>query len=619
MIAEILFPVALDKTFTYEIPEDIKDKIKPGIRIYASFSHRKKVLGYVISVKENYEKTSDFELKQIDKIIDEKPIFIFEKFIEISEYISRRWFSPRGLVLASFLRYLPVKFKEIESSQKIDLKNISFNKPEFLPLKEDILYIASYEKIKDLIFSILSENKKVVIFFPNIFALEIFKLDLLKDLRNEDLKTYTSSVTNSQKKQIVTLISKGEINLLLTTKVGVFLPFNPQTVFVILDPLNHMYRQFDQHPYYDTIDLIEKIAKVYDNRIVYVGHIQNVNFKVKNIKTFQDLNLNNKLKVVDIKKNDIFSNETIERIKKYLDENKKILIVSYSKYVAGLVFCPACKWIKKCQNCSRSMRVIEENGKKNYICTFCNNKEEYSSTCPQCGSILQEKGYGSQKIFGYLKNLFPIKKILEIDGRIIHSNFVFQEKLKQLKQDIDVLIGTEIILNSAFDMKFDLAILIVYESHQNYDYSYFERFMDRLKITQGLLKSEGEMFIYTFNPESYVFENLNNFDEIIKNEIELRKKFYYPPFCYFYEMDILSKDKENLRSSVNELIAKMDENFKQNYMIIDFNYKHNIRKLRGQKFYHHKSYIKLKEYEKFFEFLRDFANSRKLTIDIKSI
>ncbi|MGC8867752.1 MAG: hypothetical protein ACP5PA_06045, partial [Elusimicrobiales bacterium] len=106
MIAEVLFPLALDETFYYEIPKDLEDKIKPGIRIYASFSKMQKTLGYIISVFDERQLNDvKFELKKIDKIIDNTPPFIVEKFIELSHFMSSRWFSSKGMILRDFLRY----------------------------------------------------------------------------------------------------------------------------------------------------------------------------------------------------------------------------------------------------------------------------------------------------------------------------------------------------------------------------------------------------------------------------------------------------------------------------------------------------------------------------------
>jgi len=643
MIAEILFPVAIDQTFTYIIPDELKDKIKPGIRVYASFSHRDKVLGYVISVSEKANISSEYQLKKIDKIIDEKPVYIFEKLIEISNFISGKWYSPKGLVLASFLRYLPVKFKPFKNSDKINNKNISeklvksdrssdnieknsIESFDFIPPSKDILYLNpdNANKIISIILDILNKNLNAVIFFPNIFSLKLFEKILLEYIEPSKFKTYSSSLTTSQKKEVFTLMSKNELKLILTTKAGVFLPFNPDTVFLIIDPVSYMYKQFDQHPYYDSVELMDKVAKVYNNKIIYISHSWKIDLMLKNqnneldvkgkIKTLENV------KILDIKKQNIISTETQELIAQYLSLNKKILIISYSKYMAGTVYCPSCHWIKKCSVCGRIMRLESFEGEKEYICSFCGKKEDYSQFCPQCKTTLIEKGYGSQKLYYHFKELFPSKKILEIDGRVIHSKFLFEEKLEQINtNDMDILIGTEIVLNSALNINFGLIIIVAYESSQSYDYQYFEKFLDKLMIAGNLLDKDGKFIVFTFNPNNYVFNNLNNIEESVKFEFEMRKKFNYPPFCQLYLMEIISRDKDSLKKSVNELINIVDEKFSKEYGIIEFNYKYKIKKIRNEKFYRHKSYIKLNNYENFFNFLKDFSKTHKLQIDIKGI
>ena len=74
MIAEVLVEIKaknIDKTFSYLIPKDFKEKIKVGIRVLVPFG-KQKLEGFVLKIKEN-EKL-DYELKEIISLIDEEPV-----------------------------------------------------------------------------------------------------------------------------------------------------------------------------------------------------------------------------------------------------------------------------------------------------------------------------------------------------------------------------------------------------------------------------------------------------------------------------------------------------------------------------------------------------------------
>lgn len=90
MIAEIILnsnAKDLDKTFDYEVKEEMKDKIKIGSCVLVPFG-RRKVLeeGYVVDFKE----TSEYKVKQIEKIEENK--FLNEQKVKIAKWISKRYF-----------------------------------------------------------------------------------------------------------------------------------------------------------------------------------------------------------------------------------------------------------------------------------------------------------------------------------------------------------------------------------------------------------------------------------------------------------------------------------------------------------------------------------------------
>jgi len=614
MIAEILFPVALDKTFYYKIPQSLEKDIKPGLRIYASFANRKKVLGYVVSLKNESDitdLTGISELKEIDTIIDSKPLFILEKLLEISDFISKRWFSPSGLVLANFLRYLPLK---LSSQVKEESKKES--------VKENNRFIVSKNPSilqKELLSEYIKDHT-VIIFFPNIFSMEVFDINLT--LNKELYKKYSSNQTQKERKEIVDLLLSGNIKLLLTTKSGCFLPFPDNTVFFITEPLNSSYRQFDQHPYYETVELLFKISEVMNYPVILFSTSISPFFLEKEkdgLRIEMDDIKPANIEIRDIIKKPVLSETNITEIKKLLDENKKILIVSYSKYSASIISCPVCGWIKRCPKCNSVMKAETVDGIKKYICGYCNYNEDYINICPKCHNVLQEKGVGSQRIYETLSSIFIDKKIYEIDGRCIYIKSLFDRAMDIIKnKDYDIIIGTDILLTSTLELKFDTGIFIVYERHNDFDYTYSEKFIDKFLTFSSLLNENSKLIVYTYNPENYIFNTLSDINAYLSSEIELRKNFNYPPFAYLFQIEIKSTDKKRLKELINKFIESVDENFKARYEMIEYIPNLKIRKIRNSKYYTHKAWIKIKNYNNFFNYLKRYSVENKVTVDVIS-
>jgi len=105
MQAEVLVEIkakALDKTFTYNVPDDLNLEI--GMRVLVPFG--KRVLeGFVLSLEKR--KQMDYEIKDIIKVIDEKRV-INDEMLELGIYMSKKTLSP---LISSLQTMLPKALK----------------------------------------------------------------------------------------------------------------------------------------------------------------------------------------------------------------------------------------------------------------------------------------------------------------------------------------------------------------------------------------------------------------------------------------------------------------------------------------------------------------------------
>lgn len=105
MFAEIIIPLAVPKTFTYAIPEEMLSQVVPGIRVEVSFGAKKRYAGIVKSLVT--EKPSAFDPKPILNILDAEPV-VFAPQLELWQWISSYYLCTEGEVMAAAL---PTHFK----------------------------------------------------------------------------------------------------------------------------------------------------------------------------------------------------------------------------------------------------------------------------------------------------------------------------------------------------------------------------------------------------------------------------------------------------------------------------------------------------------------------------
>ena len=90
MIAEVIMNSNvknLDRTFDYNIPHDMEDKVTIGSRVLVKFGNIKELKeGFVVNIKEK----SEFEVKNIAKV--EEKDFVDEPKIKLAKWMAKRYF-----------------------------------------------------------------------------------------------------------------------------------------------------------------------------------------------------------------------------------------------------------------------------------------------------------------------------------------------------------------------------------------------------------------------------------------------------------------------------------------------------------------------------------------------
>ena len=107
MLAEIIFPIPLNKSFYYSIPEEMELVAAPGLRVSAPLRHQ---LATGIIIKVLAEKDADLsniaKIKKIKSIIDDEPVFE-EPVLALAKKMERRWGGSFGLCAGEFYVNVP--------------------------------------------------------------------------------------------------------------------------------------------------------------------------------------------------------------------------------------------------------------------------------------------------------------------------------------------------------------------------------------------------------------------------------------------------------------------------------------------------------------------------------
>lgn len=98
LFVDLAFPVEVNKTFTYIVPPELHDVVKPGVRALVPFGKRTAV-GFIVSIS---DKSPIRNLKSIYDILDDNPL-LSDELLQLTKWISEYYFAPWGEVLKAAL------------------------------------------------------------------------------------------------------------------------------------------------------------------------------------------------------------------------------------------------------------------------------------------------------------------------------------------------------------------------------------------------------------------------------------------------------------------------------------------------------------------------------------
>ncbi len=196
MVANVLTQIgveALNKTFTYKIPDDLLDKVKVGSRVLIPFGPQR-LEGFVLSL-EHDEKNYDYKLKNIIDVVDEFPV-LNDELLKLGEYISKTTYCT---LINAYQVMLPAALKAKEKT-KINIKYkyyIILNKTND-EIKEFISTNKRGKKQNELLNCLLENGKVEKTIFDSSVVKNLIEKDLIK-IEKQEIYRLNTNVKNDNK------------------------------------------------------------------------------------------------------------------------------------------------------------------------------------------------------------------------------------------------------------------------------------------------------------------------------------------------------------------------------------------------------------------------------------
>lgn len=563
---------------------------------------KRNVEGIVIGARDDFERLGNFELKKINKVIEEK--FLHAKQLNLAEFISNHYLSSLGVVLKNFVpkqaKSRIIKVNTIKSKvQKINLTE------EQKKVVQTITKLRSKKFTKYLLFGPAGSGK------TEIYIHSILKLKKINNnsqflilvpektltpqaverygeyFKEEEIVMLSSNLSKGQFFSAWEKIRSGKAKIIIGTRMAVFAPFKKLGLIVIDEEQDMSFKQWEMTPRYDARTVADELAKIYSCTIIRGSATPSVEsyWKSKNkemqlltIPALKIPNLTNQPTetiVVDMKKErwqknySIISRKLKSEIEYALKNKLQVILFINRQGMSAFAVCDSCKSVMKCEQCEKAL-IYDREGF--YRCTHCSYKTNIVPKCKKCGGIIFKNiGLGTQKVEKEIKNIFSSAKIIIADSQSSKQKD-FQENIytQFSERKADILIGTQMI-SKGWDLP-NVSLIGIIDADNMLtfpDFSVQEKTFQTLIQVAGRVSRPGARFpgvvvVQTFQPENRLIQMIaeKNFEAFFENEFSERKALQFPPFgkiikIFFQDFSLKKTTDETTR--VYEILNKISD------------------------------------------------------------
>jgi len=605
IFAEILLPLALDELFSYKAD----DSIEQGDVVCVEFG-RKKIWGVVISLSK--EAPKNIAAEKIKKILEvNSRIKLSRNHIKFIENIAAYNLASRGLVLRAFLGILnsdKVKKEPKNLVQEVNPKKFSLKRllPKQQEIFDNLCQDSSAISLLDgvtgsgkteiyfaLIAEILKKNSghpecnegsqddiaQVLILLPEISLTSQLLLRFEEQFGFKPA-LWHSKISPKEKREIFYGIISGSVKVLIGARSALLLPFKNLQLIVIDEEHDSSFKQEDVFNFHARDMAIVK-ARLENFPVILSSatpsletYVNAVSGKYNHFILEQRFGQRNHIKLIDLRqekleKNEFLSRELRDELAKNLIENKQSLLFLNRRGYAPVTLCKACGKKYQCPNCDFNL-VLHRN-KNSLVCHHCGHFEKPEKKCKLCGAEenIISLGIGVEKLEEEVTNLFPNARIALMTSDNVSSFKDVDAMVKKIiNHEIDIIIGTQMIAKGHDFADLTLVGIVdadgmLYSSEIRALEKTFQ-ILTQVTGRSGRSKDEGKVLIQTYNPQNFVFEQVQKNDKksFYNFEVKNRQTLDLPPFTRMVKFEISSFKEIEAKNFAKKLIQHFPINDK---------------------------------------------------------
>ena len=272
-----------------------------------------------------------------------------------------------------------------------------------------------------------------------------------------------------------------------------------------------------------------------------------------------------KVKLVDMKTeirkgNKVLCEDLLNELNECILHDKQAIILLNRRGFSTVLTCNSCGYTMKCPYCDIPLTFHKSsNSMRCHYCGYVIGKLEI---CPECkGKDISYLGMGTEKLQEWIDNTIVGAKTVRMDVDTTSRKGSLNKIIDSFKnKEFNILIGTQMISKGLDFSDVTLVGVVNGDASLNIpDFRSAERtfaLLNQVAGRAGRGTEEGKVIIQGFNIEHYsiVCASKHDYKRFYEEEISIRKKLKYPPYCNICLLRLSGKFQETLFTEANKMV-----------------------------------------------------------------
>jgi len=420
---------------------------------------------------------------------------------------------------------------------------------------------------------ILSNGKSVIFLTPEIGLTSQLASSLRRYLSHEVFILHSNLTPRERRILWLQCLYAVRPIVIVGPRSALLAPLNSIGLIVVDEFHDNAYKQ-EQAPYYNSLRVAAAVARIHGAKLIfgsatppvteyYYAHQKGIPI-LRMKKIAKGSEHNTKTRIVDARnrdeytKNNFLSDKMLAAIKQALIKKEQSLVFLNRRGTARIVMCQDCDWQAICPQCD--LPLTYHGDSHTVRCHTCGHKNKTPLSCPQCKKPdILFKSIGTKAIEEQLKKLFPDARVQRFDTDNTKSETFAANYAKVLAGSVDILVGTQMLVKGLDLPKLSVVGVVAADSSLYFpDYTAEEQTYQLLSQVIGRVSRghrDGEVIVQTYNPDGPAQKAAlsKDWDDFYKTQINERRAFMYPPFCFVLKLTCSRKSRQSAITSINRV------------------------------------------------------------------